>query len=258
MYNFFRSVFKTVTFKFAFHGIFYWILVNLIKRPSVNGQNFYPKLLWFILTCALAKKACLLAFFVWFSFYSLFVKGNIITIIHLCCTNFNSQFRKLKIQTQVCTQRCVHVYIIIITAVCVLFLIKLRWPSCETQLFNWWQLEYNSGYLHVALTETKNIFLLIKKHTSWLASLCYEWGKPITENSTLVNKWFTWIVSKVQQTDRSQFNWQLTYRYGLTTFGRSYFILALRPSATESSQKNFSWKKSILYSKRLTRGLTPP
>ena len=171
------------------------------------------------------------------------MKGNIITIIHLCCTNFNGQFRKLKIQTQVCTQRCVHVYIIIITAFWVLFLIKLRWPSCETQLFNWWQLEYNSGYLHVALTETKNIFLLIKKHTSWLASLCYEWGKPITENSTLVNKWFTWIVSKVQQTDCSQFNWQLTYRYGLTTFGLSYFILALRPFATESSQKNFSWKK---------------
>ena len=129
LYNFFRSVFKTVTFKFAFHGIFYWILVNLIKRPSVNGQNFYPKLLWFISTCALAKKACPLAFFVWFSIYSLFVKGNIITIIHLCSTNFNGQFRKLKIQTQVCTQRCLHVYIIIITAVCVLFLIKLRWPN---------------------------------------------------------------------------------------------------------------------------------
>ena len=58
-----------------------------------------------------------------------------------------------------------------------------------------------------------------------------------------MNKWFTRIVSKVQQTDCSQFNWQLTYRYGLTTFGGSYFILALRPSATESSQKNFSWKQ---------------
>ena len=60
---FYGQFLKRLHLSLHFMEYFTTFSVNLIKRPSVNGQNFYPKLLWFISNFALAKKACLLAFF---------------------------------------------------------------------------------------------------------------------------------------------------------------------------------------------------